>query len=204
MVDGAGGRRQRQVRRGERCHRRPVSCRLRELLQQSGKAAAHTSRRLLREQPTACVCTCTPACARLNETMRRYGPWPPANDPTTVNRQRVAHPLRTDCLSGSFSTLPETPNCGQFGESPAAGSGYQSRELGTGSQRPPSRIDCWLIRPGRVMSIASWMPSGASASPRTPLPSRTSGALRRAAAPARPCYSRSDRYHCSRARQVPP
>ena len=136
--------------------------------------------------------------------MRRYGPWPPANDPTTENRQRVAHPLRTDCLSGSFSTLPETPNCGRFGESPAAGSGYQSRELGTGSQRPPSRIDCWLIRPGRVMSIASWMPSGASASPRTPLPSRTSGALRRAAAPARPCYSRSDRYHCSRARQVPP
>ena len=90
MVDGAGGRRQRQVRRGERIddlYRTDcASCCSR------AEAAAHTSRRLLREQRPANL---QPAWARLNETMRRYGPWPPANDPTTVNRQRVAHPLRT-------------------------------------------------------------------------------------------------------------
>ena len=73
-------------------------------------------------------------------------PTPPANDPTTANRPRIAQPAKTDC-PGS----------------------YQSRESGTGSQRPLSRTDCWLIRPGRVMSIASWIPNGASGWPRTSL-----------------------------------
>ncbi|OPZ90743.1 MAG: hypothetical protein BWY73_01255 [candidate division TA06 bacterium ADurb.Bin417] len=42
----------------------------------------------------------------------------------------------------------------------------QPRESGTGSQAPSRLIDSWLTRPGRVMSIASWMPTGGGRRPR--------------------------------------
>ena len=32
---------------------------------------------------------------------------------------------------------------------------YQSRESGTEIHFPPSRTDCWLIKPGSVMSSAA-------------------------------------------------
>lgn len=43
---------------------------------------------------------------------------------------------------------------------PRATCGYQLRESSTATHCPPSAMDCWLARPGRVMSIASWMPIG--------------------------------------------
>ena len=37
---------------------------------------------------------------------------------------------------------------------------YHFLESGTSIHLPPSRIDSWLISPGRVISIASWIPIG--------------------------------------------
>ena len=50
---------------------------------------------------------------------------------------------------------------------PAGGrSPHHALESGTSIQRPSSRIDCWLTSPGRVMSIASWIPTPGGHSPR--------------------------------------
>jgi hypothetical protein len=37
---------------------------------------------------------------------------------------------------------------------------YHSLESGTSSQTEPWVMDCWLMRPGRVKSMASWIPTG--------------------------------------------
>jgi hypothetical protein len=55
-----------------------------------------------------------------------------------------------------------------FGDYPLAGDseGNQSRESGTGSQAPQVFIDSCEINPGKVKSMAWWMPSSFSLRPR--------------------------------------
>ena len=43
--------------------------------------------------------------------------------------------------------------------------GPHALESGTSSHAPPSATDAWLIRPGSVMSMASWIPIGQGAVP---------------------------------------